>query len=838
MADSGGLKDIKKEVDKEKVAAGQPAEGQPGQEGSAEVTTGSSASSGPGEPNPFGGKLGDMEQRMSSSGGQVPASGQPSQDSGSAQPSQPGGSSQPGPDNVKKQINDIVSKKVSSKISDLKGDLKGLEKISSLESKINQMAERLNTQTFQPQPQQQQHAPQQGGGGTSIAQGLASFGEEVDFQSELYETKRSLAGVAKSLDTLSKKVDYRMSLLEDRTKAVERIPDLEERMGDIRQRLGPENVQKLRKLIFSSDEIIDEIIPQLVSKKIRAKLDPAINEIRDMQETINDFNSRISHLREEVLNLEKLRDDIEELRADKDNLYKEIDEESTRDKERSEILKVNVRRKIEGVVDQFKQELRDIRKAQADMIKNEVSNSFTNLIDPRFADFEKKHDIMEERLKRMSKVEMDLDKKISNIEAPENVRKWLEDRMSKLERGLAGDIATLQKKAVSSDAASGKLAEDIRILRASMKDVPKHLSYHGNMINKLLDTKDYFVRSTERQETALRSLYDKAETLKSEYSKLSQRLENTEDRFSESLNNQRDYLVSAKDELSKHVNREISQVKRELQKASREQAKTELAEFKSEVKRLSGLEEELRSSRKAYDTALARMQREIGELQQGLKGAYPEMELSQQRIKELEQGFKGLSTQLAEATEFHKGSDSALRQQLTRYIDGSLKALKKELEDRRNSDAKSQIGEFKEELKRIELLSQELSAFRASQEKRTDELSEAMTGLSGPLTDLKTLEKRVAGMEQAISGMDTRSDRDREGEARRLSELENRVSLTGNSLKSLESSIKELAKRVDSDNKDLQQALAQVVSDKKELEQELTDQRGKVGELIKELRSL
>ncbi|MCK4714256.1 MAG: hypothetical protein KAT35_01680, partial [Candidatus Aenigmarchaeota archaeon] len=396
---------------------------------------------------------------------------------------------------------------------------------------------------------------------------------------------------------------------------------------------------------------------------------------------------------EEVLNLEKLRDDIQELRADKENLYKTLDEESSKENERLDILKQSVRRKIESVTDQFKQEFRDLRKAQGDHIKSEVNQAFTNLIDPRFTDTEKNQVIFDEKLKRLGQVGTSLEKRINSIEAPENVRKWLEGRVSKLERGLVSDISGLQGKSLANSAGISKIAEDLKMFRAAMADVPKRLGNQGNMINKLLDTKDYFVSTSEVLGADLKALSEKLSTLQASHAGLDQRMSNQESRFADSLNKQRDYLTTSKDDLSRHLDREISSIRKTLEKKGQEESRSTLAEFKAEIKRLSSTEEEIKAMRRSNDASISRLQKQVADLQGGLKEAYPELKLMETRLAELDNAYKGLTTSLAEASEYHKASDSVIKSQLMKYVEGSMKSLKKEIEERRNADAKAQLRE-------------------------------------------------------------------------------------------------------------------------------------------------
>ena len=837
MAKGNELDDIKKEIVKEKgTSPVTPAS--PAADPIAESAKPAEAANGTANPSgSIGTKLGDLAKKMeagSDGSGQATAqAGNPGgTPDGTAQAT--GTPAKPAPD-MKKEINDVVKKKVDAKFSGIKDGLKGLEKISTLEGKLNQISEKLSSQMFAP-PQQQAQPVQ--GGGTSISRELASFGEEVDFQSELYETKRTMAGIAKSLDTLNKKMEYRISILEDRSKALERIPDLEERLQDIRTKLGPENVQKLRKLIFSSDEIVDEVIPDLVNKKIRQKIDPAMNELRDMQETIMDFNSRLSHIKEEVLNLEKLRDDIQELKADKDNIYRELEENNSHDNERIDLLKQNIRRKIESVVDRFSQEFKDVRKIQADSIRNEVGTSFMELIEPRFADVEKKQEIVDDRLKRMARIDVDLDKKIASIEAPENIKKWLENKVAKLERGLIGEVNSLEKKTFNNAGNVTKLGEDFRIFHTAMADVPKRLGNQGNMINKLLDTKDFFAGRAEALTVETRSLAEKIAGLDTKFASLDERMASQESRFMDSLNRQREYLTAAKDDLSKHLEKELSGVRKMLEKKSQEHSRTTLAEFKAEFKRMAGNEEDLRAFKKGTDVAVTRLQKQTSDLESVLKEAYPEIKLTASRVEELEVAVKGLSGSLAESHEYHKSADSILRTDIMKHVDISLKALAREIDARRSEDAKAQLRELKDELKRLEFLSQELATFRKSQETRTDQITNELASLSGPLTDLKSLTRRVGELEDIIMAMDKKMDAEKDNKSQGLNDLAARLGLMEKAINDLGKTQTGLAKRVNQDNEILQASLAKVVLDKKGLEKEFVAQKTKMSELIRELKNV
>jgi chromosome segregation ATPase len=355
------------------------------------------------------------------------------------------------------------------------------------------------------------------------------------------------------------------------------------------------------------------------------------------------------------------------------------------------------------------------------------------------------------------------------------------------------------------------------------------------MINKLLDTKDYFAGRAETLGADFKALSDGMAAQRASLAGLEERIAGQDARFNDSLNSQRDFFTTAKEGLTKQLNTELAQVRKALYKTSKEQERTTLAEFKAEFKRLAGLEEELKSQRKVHDTGFNRMSKLVGELQEKISKALPEIGIAGSRLTELEGAYKELEGSLVEATDYHKTSDSVIKAELLKHLDLSMRGLRKEIEARRSDDAKAQLREFKQELTRLESLSQELTAFKSSQEKRVDELSGAITGLSGPLTDRRSLIQRVNELEDIGKASDKRLDAVEIRGVDRSKSTENRINLIEQSLSDLARSQAGLEKRVSSDNEQLQRALGQVMSGKKTLERDLASQRQRISGLIKEL---
>jgi chromosome segregation ATPase len=336
----------------------------------------------------------------------------------------------------------------------------------------------------------------------------------------------------------------------------------------------------------------------------------------------------------------------------------------------------------------------------------------------------------------------------------------------------------------------------------------------------------------------MKSLGESLSTLKANLSGLEEKISAQESRFNEGLNRQRDFLASSKEDMVKYLNTEISTIRKTLERKSREESRASLAEFKAEIKRISGTEEEVKGLRKLQDTTSSRLQKQVSELSEGLKGAYPEIKLLETRLSDIETAYKGLEKNLAESTAYHKTSDTVIQTNLTKYIDSSIKSLDKAISAKLDAAQQASMSELKSEFSRIESIGQELAAFRNAQEKRMGEFSANLAGLSDPLTDLKALERKTQEIGDIVIALEKRDDVARERYARQSGSLEKRLGIMESAVSELRDSNKSLYKLAKTDNQKLQKSLAMVLSDRKALEAELLDQRSKMSELIKEMKSI
>ena len=139
--------------------------------------------------------------------------------------------------------------------------------------------------------------------------------------------------MGQSLTTMSKRVEYRLSSAEEKLKELDKLKSLEDRYREINDKLGAENVQKLKKIVFSSDELIEEIIPETVNRKMRKRVEPIINSLKANRDFSNQVDKKVSLLEDDIRELKKFRETITELRLEKDKLYKKFAEEEGRSSE-------------------------------------------------------------------------------------------------------------------------------------------------------------------------------------------------------------------------------------------------------------------------------------------------------------------------------------------------------------------------------------------------------------------------------------------------------------------------------------------------------------------------
>ncbi|UCD07922.1 MAG: hypothetical protein JSW41_03085, partial [Candidatus Aenigmatarchaeota archaeon] len=400
---------------------------------------------------------------------------------------------------LKKDISKMIKESVDSRLSKLSDDLK---KVSDLESKINKLKEKTTTpKATSPIPTPAMVAPEAYEVGKpptgTVSKGLAAFGEEVDLQTELSGIKKSITNLNKNLDNLKKKTDYSIMNIEDKIKILEKVPTLEEKFQTISEKLGPDNVQKLRKLIFSADELVDEFIPNLVSKKMRVKMEPAVNEIRNLKHRINGLRTNMNQLRVEILNLQKMKEEIKALEIERDKIYKEIIGRDMKFHEGIDILKENIKKKMETLSTELSEKVKQHQIKSHEKIEKDVNKIFSDVIQLKLSEMEKSYTELNEKIKKLDTVDEKLNKKINELKAPDKVKKWVGDQLKTVHVQTIPEIRSIRKEILNYLEQVKLLKEEIKNIDTFSLGISKITEVQKEKIEKLVAEKKILAKTID-----------------------------------------------------------------------------------------------------------------------------------------------------------------------------------------------------------------------------------------------------------------------------------------------------------------------------------------------------
>ncbi len=269
------------------------------------------------------------------------------------------------------------SEKAGSKVKDMVDKLEAdtSKRISDLQEEIRKMVERIE------QPRKEEE----------VSKGLAVFGGRVDLKNDILEIKSSIKELEKSIREVKEEADTRITRVREQIKVLERMPMLEEKIEGLTERMSPANIEKLKKFVFSADEITGEIIPNEVEKKLSKDLTPVFNDMRGIRSDIEKLSENIktlfnetNYFKGEIKTLYKMGDYISELQAEKEKTHSKINE-----KEANLISMMN---KLEAVL-QKKADLMNERLEKFDRmftgkLEDKAKEFFDELTESKFLELE------------------------------------------------------------------------------------------------------------------------------------------------------------------------------------------------------------------------------------------------------------------------------------------------------------------------------------------------------------------------------------------------------------------------------------------------------------------
>jgi DNA repair exonuclease SbcCD ATPase subunit len=404
-----------------------------------------------------------------------------------------------------KKISSMIRKAVDSRFDEISEKLKGLDRIAALAENTKSSAPPAGQPASSGQEEPSvlgamahTYLPHGGMEGSSVSTGLSAFGQEVNFQGEIIELKKQIDLLKKNLDSLSKKWDYSVGNLEERVRDLDKLPVLEKNFQELTEKLGSENVQRLKRLVFNADELTDEVIPDIINKKFRYRLDPVITGLKNTRGALKELNSRMNIMKSEMKELSRLRESINEFRLEKDRLYKRFAEEEAKFLDGLQVLKDNIKKKLDKMAEKMTKDMQSLRQASDyATIESNVKDIVTALFEKRFQELERNQTFFDQKAKGLSEDDTKLKRMIEEMEAPESIKRWTETRLQEIEKRIAPDIENTKKDISRHAEGLGKLREGLRAAEKVLNSFSKRADEHAAAITKLINSKDLFFKRAD-----------------------------------------------------------------------------------------------------------------------------------------------------------------------------------------------------------------------------------------------------------------------------------------------------------------------------------------------------
>jgi DNA repair exonuclease SbcCD ATPase subunit len=410
--------------------------------------------------------------------------------------------------------------KTGSRIKDMIDNVQAetSKKIADLQDEIRKMLDRME------QPKKEEE----------VSKGLAVFGGRVDIKNEMLDMRSSIKDVEKGLRELKDEMDTRITRIKEQMKILERFPTFEEKLEGLIERMSPANIEKLKKFIFSADEITGEIIPNEIEKKMGKELSPVFNDIKGVENDIEKANENIKTLfdeinffKNEIKTLYKFGDYINDLQTNKEKLDDKIKE-----KEANLLSLVN---KLEGILRKKAEVINDridkFDKSFTAKMEAKTKEYFDDLTEAKLLEIEdrteknlavsraKVNDMVSRFIQfqnvvnpTLSLIKEEIEKTDNRIEKIKTNQAEFQKEMEDGAKEMFSDIAGPQIKNISSDVA--KFSKGIN---DRLEDFEAEFIQFQNVVNPTLTM---FKNDISKADTKIEKLKTRHEDLKGNVSEL------------------------------------------------------------------------------------------------------------------------------------------------------------------------------------------------------------------------------------------------------------------------------------------------------------------------------
>ena len=364
------------------------------------------------------------------------------------------------------------------------------ERMSSLEQTIKALADKINSQEAIPTR-----------GGEAVSKGLAAFGETMNFHDELIEVRNSTRAIKDELSEFKESVETRITRLRDQSKEIGKLSNIEERVDSLVEKLSPENVEKLRNLVTTSDDLLSRTIPAEIHKKMDVESVNIYRSMAKMKETLDasakkvgSMDSQFTRMKEQLDGLSKASVKVPELRESEDRMSQSVKEKLTRVIEKVEEYKQETkdalssfqknRDEVNAMLSNFStgkfEEMRDRLNKNLVLAKTQINDmlsrieKFENYIRPTIDVIKDQMDKFDSRIKRAEEAQEDFHENIEEAFA-DGMKEKVDPRINEMEKKL---LQSVQAGKENTDSLNMRLTQLENVINPTMK-------MFGNELNKM-----------------------------------------------------------------------------------------------------------------------------------------------------------------------------------------------------------------------------------------------------------------------------------------------------------------------------------------------------------------
>ncbi|UCD03234.1 MAG: hypothetical protein JSV63_01185, partial [Candidatus Aenigmatarchaeota archaeon] len=400
--------------------------------------------------------------------------------------------------------------------------------------------------------------PGQPGAPAEAATGMMAMGGGLELKKEVDGIKKSLKDIATLVDAFKEEAENRFMALDRELEVLDRFPDMEQKMDQFEKKLGPENVQRLRMLISTADDLKEEVIPLVVRRQTEEKLEPFQKKVKAVEEVNEKVKEKLDEL---LLELKGDRKDIktlykfEERIAKIEDLTKQL---GTTIKEINDSMKNFERVQMAGTTDKIKELFPGMIESESSTIRKDFAGRFA-FVEDKIQSVENMISEMHNDIAELSTLKGEMDAATEKTEALKENDERLEDRIDAL-------------KAKNHD-----LLDMIEKLQTP-KEIITELD---NKTKDVLDIREFFIRRADGLEDRINELDKRAVPTK----KLNDKVDSLINNLTDFRNNQKKLeqkFDADKKEMQKIINQHANE-KRILEDKLKEQ-KTRIAFLLKEFK--------------------------------------------------------------------------------------------------------------------------------------------------------------------------------------------------------------------------------------------------------------